>query len=352
MLQLPITPTFEGPDSFARAGFEFGSLVDTDMNYSQFEYSPEALFSEPSYDSVACRPPPSTGIPTSYLTPNSENVNCSRKHSISGSSEHSPHFIDSPATEFSYAGLEPEGEPTQPLPTDGSFPAGAAIKRSIAESCGPRKRNSYQARALPGSFDQIREGEPLGQQGLSAKSRSKSMSSKPKSTAAKSKGSSSSASSRTSTSQNSAHKNQLRTASRKPKPPGPAPPEEQEDDDLTNEERRARQSHNLVEKQYRNRLNQQFESLLAVLPAERSRKSISEGKNREKGPGAAASAVDEDDRRLSKAEVLDMARQRILALEQDCMKLQNERSELLNNISQVRHVVAANRLAEVPPVLG
>jgi hypothetical protein len=128
----------------------------------------------------------------------------------------------------------------------------------------------------------------------------------------------------------SAHKNQLRTASRKPKPPGTWPAEEQDDDDLTNEERRARQSHNLVEKQYRNRLNQQFESLLAVLPAERSRKSISEGKTRERGTGGAVSVADDDDRRLSKAEVLDLARQRILALEQECMKLRSERTELLN----------------------
>lgn len=325
------------------------------MNYSQFGYAPEALFSETSYDSLACQPPPPTGIPTNYLTPNSEKMNSSRNHSISGNTEHSPHFIESPVTEFSYLGPDTDAESGHLSPTDLLCPADTARKRSIADFSRPRKRSCYQVQELHGSFDQDTQQGPLEQQGLSQpKNRSKSGSDKPRSTPIRHKGSSSVAASTAFAAQNSAHKNQLRTASRKPKPPGPWPAEEQEDDDLTNEERRARQSHNLVEKQYRNRLNQQFESLLAVLPAERSRKSISEGKSRDRGPGggAAASVADEDDRRLSKAEVLDMARQRILSLEQECRKLQSERTELLNNVSQVRHVMAARRLTDIPPVIG
>jgi hypothetical protein len=39
-------------------------------------------------------------------------------------------------------------------------------------------------------------------------------------------------------------------------------------------------------------------------------------------------------------------------LEQECRKLQSERTELLNNVSQVRHVMAARRLTDISPVIG
>ena len=149
-------------------------------------------------------------------------------------------------------------------------------------------------------------------------------------------------------------KAQLRTACRRPKPPSPAqsvqPIAEQDDDALTPEERRARQSHNLVEKQYRNRLNQQFESLLAVLPADN-----------EHGPGGGivggigghqvkGGAGAGDDRRLSKAEVLEMARQRIRSLEQESLTLQQERNELLENVGLMRDVAARQVMGKLPGV--
>ncbi|KAL1863960.1 hypothetical protein VTK73DRAFT_6280 [Phialemonium thermophilum] len=120
----------------------------------------------------------------------------------------------------------------------------------------------------------------------------------------------------------------LRTASRRPKgtPPG-SPNQDPGDEDLTPEERRARHSHNMVEKQYRNRLNQQFESLLAVLPAE------SQG-SRGGGEG--------DERRLSKAEVLDMARQRITTLEEERRTLQLEREELLENVGLMGKIMSSS----------
>lgn len=125
------------------------------------------------------------------------------------------------------------------------------------------------------------------------------------------------------------HKIQLRTAPRKAQQlpshlRGSTDAEDRQDQEkgLTPKEHRARQSHNLVEKKYRKRLNEQFVSLLAVLPAETSKDGM-------RGEGTEGEARD-DERRLSKAEVLDIARQRILALEGECSKLDSERRTLLD----------------------
>lgn len=121
----------------------------------------------------------------------------------------------------------------------------------------------------------------------------------------------------------------LRTAPRKPKPEAsktspsaasPATPEE----DLTAEEQRARQSHNLVEKKYRNRLNAQFEQLLAVLPADEQRDSKRGG------------SQDGEEKRMSKGDVLDLARRRIRALEDEKARLQAERQALLEQSNAMR----------------
>ena len=144
---------------------------------------------------------------------------------------------------------------------------------------------------------------------------------------------------------------QLRTASRKPKASGTEIGAEdkgsRDDLALTSDERRARQSHNLVEKQYRSRLNQQFESLLAVLPpADSGNRSFSCGgskaqpRRNSKGSAAAGSTAADDDRKLSKAEVLDMARQRIITLERECDRLNSVKLELTANVGVVRGAVA------------
>lgn len=103
---------------------------------------------------------------------------------------------------------------------------------------------------------------------------------------------------------------QLRTASRAPKKRTAntvhRPAESQE-------EVRARAAHNQVEQQYRKRLNAHFEKLLTVLPPV-------------EGAGGARDGIGE--RRVSKAEVLDLAMQRIKALEKENRALDRERREL------------------------
>ncbi|CAM1507549.1 Fc.00g071900.m01.CDS01 [Cosmosporella sp. VM-42] len=79
------------------------------------------------------------------------------------------------------------------------------------------------------------------------------------------------------------------------------------------EEVQARAAHNQVEQQYRKRLNTHFEKLLEVLPP------------LEHGGGLG-------DKRVSKAEVLDLARGRIRELERDMGRLERERRELRGRI--------------------
>lgn len=91
----------------------------------------------------------------------------------------------------------------------------------------------------------------------------------------------------------------LRTASRTSKNTHHNPP-------ATEEERKSRESHNQVEKNYRERLNGHFKSLLDVLPEDlRSRLDDDDG-----GGGGAS------ERHSSKAEVLVMAKQYIRELEE------------------------------------
>ncbi|KAK4663277.1 hypothetical protein QC763_607150 [Podospora pseudopauciseta] len=142
------------------------------------------------------------------------------------------------------------------------------------------------------------------------------------------------------------HNIQLRTASRKARkgslaPATPLSPAESvhnpgsasDDDDLTPEERRARRNHNLVEKQYRNRLNAQFERLLAVLPLEQY-------KGGHLGQGESCDGFATDEKRMSKAEVLDLATRRIKALEMEKERLNRERKELLRNMDIMAGAVA------------
>ncbi|KIL95858.1 allergen fus c 3 [Fusarium avenaceum] len=103
----------------------------------------------------------------------------------------------------------------------------------------------------------------------------------------------------------------------------------------TPEDRRTRASHNLVEKQYRNRLNAQFESLLSALPEQvRHGNGGSESGN---GNGDNESdQANDPDRRVSKGEVLEMARKHIEALERERSQLEMENIELHGNIRRLK----------------
>jgi len=98
----------------------------------------------------------------------------------------------------------------------------------------------------------------------------------------------------------------MRSASRKPKNLGGRPL-------IPSKTRQARDSHNNVEKQYRTRLKYHFEKLLLVLQ-ESMPKSQYGGKD-----GSVR-----DPYCFSRGEVLDAARQRILALEEENKRLANQ----------------------------
>jgi len=113
----------------------------------------------------------------------------------------------------------------------------------------------------------------------------------------------------------------LRTASRAPKQysqttaPRSAEPVE---------EVKARAAHNQVELQYRKRLNQQFERLLVVLP---QLNCDEEGDDAEMADGC-NSVKEPMDKRISKAEVLSLARRRIRVLEKEIATLEKQNKEL------------------------
>ncbi|SCO92477.1 related to helix-loop-helix protein [Fusarium oxysporum] len=95
------------------------------------------------------------------------------------------------------------------------------------------------------------------------------------------------------------------------------------------EERRARASHNRIEKHYRNRLNAQFESLLNALPAKDRHNGNGNGDDIE------SDGTNNPDRRVSKGEVLEMARKRIQALERESNELQRENLELQGSLRRL-----------------
>ncbi|KAK0645749.1 hypothetical protein B0T16DRAFT_411860 [Cercophora newfieldiana] len=151
----------------------------------------------------------------------------------------------------------------------------------------------------------------------------------------------------------------LRTAARKPrKSPGKTSPrttalspqtsrggyEESTDSDKL----QARKNHNVVEKQYRNRLNAQFERLLSVLlPAgQQAMPAPKDGEQPEFTAGKRRYSDDSDmglageDRRLSKAEVLDVATNRIKELEADRARLLHEKKELVQSMELMNGALA------------
>ncbi|OIW34013.1 hypothetical protein CONLIGDRAFT_205155 [Coniochaeta ligniaria NRRL 30616] len=92
--------------------------------------------------------------------------------------------------------------------------------------------------------------------------------------------------------------------------------------------RRSRASHNSVERQYRDRLNAHFESLLDALPAP----SAADDQD---APGAAG---ERRRRRVSKGEVLDMGRRRIRDLEERRASLRGERDGLRGELERLGEV--------------
>ncbi|KAK4179754.1 hypothetical protein QBC36DRAFT_179324 [Triangularia setosa] len=105
----------------------------------------------------------------------------------------------------------------------------------------------------------------------------------------------------------------------------------------TPQERKSRNSHNLVEKQYRNRLNMQFELLMNTLPESmRSPTTTASGADSDVGQGGQGARLDLGERRLSKAQVLDMSTRYIRSLEKEREKLEKEREELLLGMAKMR----------------
>ncbi|KAM7198793.1 hypothetical protein V8F33_004807 [Rhypophila sp. PSN 637] len=115
-------------------------------------------------------------------------------------------------------------------------------------------------------------------------------------------------------------------------------PEEEEEqvEEPTAEERSARNRHNIVEKQYRNRLNAQFVRLLAILPAEQ-RNGSSDDSNTSDNPARGQ-------KRASKADVLDMAARRIKALEEERARLEGEHNTLMSSVNAMTSTVMGRGL--------
>jgi hypothetical protein len=116
-----------------------------------------------------------------------------------------------------------------------------------------------------------------------------------------------------------AGRSKLRSASRTSKNKHHNPPQ-------TDQERKNRDSHNHVEKQYRNRLNAQFESLLEALPED-----MRATEEEEEGGGPV-----DNDRRVSKAEVLEMAKRYIKTLERECIHLKGEKNDMRDKMEGLR----------------
>lgn len=114
---------------------------------------------------------------------------------------------------------------------------------------------------------------------------------------------------------------QLRTASRAPKKQ--KTPTRRNSESL--EESRAREAHNQVEQQYRHRLNTHFERLLSSIPmSEYHGENALMDDDGSASPGRRAAARAGIEKRISKAEVLEMGRSWIEKLTRECETLREE----------------------------
>jgi hypothetical protein len=107
----------------------------------------------------------------------------------------------------------------------------------------------------------------------------------------------------------------------------------------------SRTNHNQVEKQYRNRLNGQFETLLERLPQadlEVDIGGVSSGRGAEErgntGNGTSSNGAtgERGERRVSKAEVLVLAKRHIQRLEREKKALEDERGDLESRVRELR----------------
>ncbi len=108
-------------------------------------------------------------------------------------------------------------------------------------------------------------------------------------------------------------------------------------------DRKPRTSHNTIEKQYRDRLNTQFDILMNTLPADMSGAGggDSDG-NGNGGRGGGGSG----ERRLSKAQVLDLSARYIRALEGERDGLVEEREVLRESVRRLREKCEAEGVGE------
>ncbi|CAK7273742.1 hypothetical protein SEPCBS119000_005814 [Sporothrix epigloea] len=111
------------------------------------------------------------------------------------------------------------------------------------------------------------------------------------------------------------------------------------------EKRRGKsKSHNLVETQYRERLTEQFDRLRSALPQpSESLQASGSGTGSGVEPRAVAAA---EERRTSKAEVLEMARNHIQDLEQRRDDLVRQKVELESTSQRLRQIYASHSLGQ------
>ncbi|OTB07130.1 hypothetical protein M426DRAFT_8859 [Hypoxylon sp. CI-4A] len=206
------------------------------------------------------------------------------------------------------------GSSNEPPFTTSADPFGLPYYQAVAAE--PRQINTADSYppTYPHGYDTVMASPQASTASVGSsqkKQKHSSRSKKPRQQQVLSPGSASSAS--------NSGKSRLRSASRTSKNTHHNPP-------ATFEEQKNRDTHNQVEKQYRNRLNAHFESLLEALP-----ETMQAGEGEDDGE-----ALDLTDRRVSKAEVLDMARRHIQTLERDNAALEGERDELRNHMERMQ----------------
>ncbi|KAB5571932.1 hypothetical protein GE09DRAFT_648927 [Coniochaeta sp. 2T2.1] len=426
--QQPLTPLDKPANFVTEEDLNFWSPTNPSNPSWPFSYQPldqHQLYIDPSSFGSYDLPPadlhtaPSSYAPSCYTSRDTtQDWAGTRNGSVSTANT----SIDSPTTEFSFLGAQvddttlecvPELTPSpsdsnqfsyrpgQPTTTNDYFFGSEELapkdrkRGSIAEAGeedGGRSKRSRSGgagtTATTGMTTRSKEKPTAPAGNVKAERR--------KSTAAQQKSSSKTDKPSTAAATSGPKAAQLRTASRKPKeqksPSGKDAPHQTadgqeaaakspgagaDDDDLTPDERRARHSHNLVEKQYRNRLNKQFEDLLNTLNASSASNPTTSGGGTQggtagtpygggkgsgkgfaagtaggggKGLTATAGEVQQqqqqqqpaDDRRLSKAEVLDMARRRILSLTQERDRFKSEKVNLEARLNLVSGAMVKN----------
>jgi Helix-loop-helix DNA-binding domain len=119
--------------------------------------------------------------------------------------------------------------------------------------------------------------------------------------------------------------------SRKPASTKASPSRKSDSDSEDHPPSKGRLNHDLTEKRYRSRLNNQFETLLAALPAS----MIAENE------GSIGGADDRREKRISKADVLSLARGHIETLERKGLELEESNEKLKGNLKIVNDMLRA-----------